>query len=604
LGCFGNPSASGGLTNPANWGNELRLTNNSFNILNAANAGGWFLGDYEGLVSAGGNFEAFFSQAGSPFPQSSIFSRQILDGPGSTPASRSGSPGSPTSAAPAGNPDSGVSGPHTPVWPLPSGQSSDPSGFLTPVSYPVDKAPDAVAVGDFNNDGIPDLVISNAKSNDVSLLLGNGDGTFQPAQNIAVGKNPEGVAVGDFNGDGNLDIVTANGDGTITVLPGKGNGTFRPPETLMLPNVVANQFAQFPRARAIAVGDLNGDGKLDLVVSTFIFVSSTDKEYVDVFLGNGDGTFQDAIVTPTNGSFGGGIALADFNHDGKLDVVTSNENSLGRIPVLLGNGDGTFQETSDPNIGAFPETSVAVGDFNHDGNADLVVSGFSFFPFQNFVSVLLGQGNGTFQAPQKLSLSAESTAVAVADFNRDGNLDIVTAIASNNFPNPGAVSVFLGNGQGGFQSALNFSSGVVFASALAVGDFNRDGFPDLVMTDGSFNTATSNTVTVLINSGSWPALTITATTTAPALTTSAGPAALLTGSAPNANVSASSSATLTPSASASSQTANLSSAVLFWADPTADQLLDRMALWFGTPPAVDDWADPVLSDSFVDPFKR
>jgi hypothetical protein len=321
------------------------------------------------------------------------------------------------------------------------------------------------------------------------------------------------VAVGDFNRDGNLDIVTANGDGTITVLSGKGNGNFRPPETLMLPNVVAKQFAQSPIA--IAVGDLNGDGKLDLVVSTEIFVSSTDKEYVDVFLGNGDGTFQDAIVTPTNGSFGGGIALADFNHDGKLDVVTSNENSLGRIPMLLGNGDGTFQETSDPNIGDSPGTSVAVGDFNHDGNADLAVSGFGSF-FRGFVSVLLGQGNGTFQAPQKLSVGAHfPAAVAVADFNRDGNLDIVTA----NDTNPGTVSVFLGDGQGGFQSALNFPSGVVFASGLAVGDFNRDGFPDVAITDGSFNTATSNTVAVLINSGSWPALT---TATSPAAMT--GPA--------------------------------------------------------------------------------
>jgi len=164
---------------------------------------------------------------------------------------------------------------------------------------------------------------------------------------------------------------------------------------------------------------------------------------------------------------------------------------------------------------------VAVGDFNHDGNADLAVSGFGGFGsfFQGFISVLLGQGNGTFQAPQKLLVSDVPGPMAVADFNRDGNLDIVTAIGTN-------VSVFLGNGQGGFQSALNFSSGVAFASGLAVGDFDRDGFPDLVMTDGSFNTATSNTVTVLINSGSWPALTIPATPAAPALTPTASPAAV------------------------------------------------------------------------------
>ena len=164
---------------------------------------------------------------------------------------------------------------------------------------------------------------------------------------------------------------------------------------------------------------------------------------------------------------------------------------------------------------------MAVGDFNHDGNADLAVSGFGGFGsfFQGFISVLLGQGNGTFQAPQKLLVSDVPGPMAVADFNRDGNLDIVTAIGTN-------VSVFLGNGQGGFQSALNFSSGVAFASGLAVDDFNRDGFPDLVMTDGSFKTATSNTVAVLINSGSWPALTIPATPAAPALTPATNPASV------------------------------------------------------------------------------
>jgi len=193
--------------------------------------------------------------------------------------------------------------------------------------------------------------------------------------------------------------------------------------------------------------------------------------------------------------------------------------------MLLGNGDGTFQETSDPNIGDSPGTSVAVGDFNHDGNADLAVSGFGHF-FQGFVSVLLGQGNGTFQAPQKLLVSDVPGPMAVADFNRDGNLDIVTANDTNNFPNPGTVSVFLGNGQGGFPSVLNFSSGVVFASGMAVGDFNRDGFPDVAITDDSFNTAASNTVAVLINSGSWPALTITATPATPALTPTASPAAV------------------------------------------------------------------------------
>jgi hypothetical protein len=504
---FGNPEGSGGLTNPANWGNELRLSGGSSNLLNAPiTEKGLFLGDYQGLAAAGSGFDAFFSQAGSVFPQASVFSRQIVVGPPGPPA-----------PAPATTPPTVVSLPPS---------APPPTGFLAPASYPVDQAPDAVAVGDVTNNGIPDLVVANSASNSVSVLLGNGDGTFQPELKSTVGKGPRSVAVGDFNGDGNLDIVTAN-QNDISVLLGTGKGTFGSANTFTLPNAIDNQAAQIPLA--VAVGDLNHDGKLDLVVAATAVFPGGNKGFLDVLLGQGDGTFKVGSITPINSSFPRGpegfpveIALADINGDGIPDVVTSNPTSGlafqngggGSISVLLGNGDGTFRETNDAYVGVSVVTSVAVGDFNNDHIPDLVVNGFA--PGGSAVSVLLGNGNGTFQAPQLLLPGAQVLSVGVGDFNRDGNLDIVTA-------NFGTVSVLLGNGNGTFQAPLNFSAGVSVPGALAVADFNRDGFPDLTVTNLSFpNGSVGNSVAVLINSGSWPAVSIASA--APTLAASAGPA--------------------------------------------------------------------------------
>jgi hypothetical protein len=509
---FGNPQGSGGLTNPAKWGNELRLTSASFNILNGPVAEGPFLGDYQGLTAAGSNFLAFFAQAGSPFPQASTFSRQLLVGPPGPPAPAPASTPAPT------------------VVSLPPSASPPPTGFLTPASYPVDQAPDAVAVGDFTNNGITDLVVANSASSTVSVLLGNGDGTFRAAQSYAVGASPVAVAVGDFDGDGTFDIVTANSaltafaaGGTVSVLLGNGDGTFKKAQTFALPNVILNQAQQAPLA--VALGDVDHDGTLDLVITAAVNFFGGRKGFVDVLLGQGDGTFRVGSITPINSDlradFGPiGIALADFNGDGNLDLATANPTDDASVPggsgisVLLGNGDGTFQETSDPNVGATVITSVAVGDLNHDHVPDLVVNGVAVIggTSQSVVSVLLGRGNGTFQAPQLLNAGA--AAVALGDFNRDGNLDIAT-------PN----LVFQGNGDGTFQAPLSFASGTNNPTALAVADFNRDGFPDLAVTDSN-----SNTVQVLINSATWPATAAVAT----ALTSSVTPVTLLTStSSPN-----------------------------------------------------------------------
>jgi hypothetical protein len=222
--------------------------------------------------------------------------------------------------------------------------------------------------------------------------------------------------------------------------------------------------------------------------------------------------------------------LADLNGDGNLDVVTANPTTNvpllpgggASISVLLGNGDGTFRETSDANVGVTETSSVAVGDFNNDHIPDIVVNGDIPAPvvggFGFGVSVLLGNGNGTFQVPQVLLLGAQIASVAVGDFNRDRNLDIVTG----NFG--GTVSVLLGNGNGTFQAPLSFSSGVGNPAALAVADFNRDGFPDLAVTNFFTNGSVGNSVALLINSGLWAALSIAPA--APGLATSASPAAV------------------------------------------------------------------------------
>jgi hypothetical protein len=345
-------------------------------------------------------------------------------------------------------------------------------------------------------------------------------------------------------------------------------------------------------------------------------------------LGQGDGSFKVGSITPINASFPlsfealGGlpeeIALADFNGDGNLDVVTANPTpgfSASSISVLLGNGDGTFRETSDANVGVADVNSVAVGDFNNDHIPDLVVNGFFGVPVTggikvvNGVSVLLGNGDGTFQAPQLLvlgtQLGAQVASVAVGDFNRDGNLDIVTGSFG------GTVSVLLGNGNGTFQAPLNFSTGVGNPAALAVADFNHDGFPDLAVTDFFSNFVVGNSVKLLLNSGTWPAPATMATVSTNVSSQPANVPPLLTGSATPASQPANPAA-LSSSASAPSQAANPSSAVLFWAGPTAaDQLFaglgveDQIALWFSTPPpSADDWADAAFFHAFLDPFKK
>jgi FG-GAP-like repeat/FG-GAP repeat len=315
-----------------------------------------------------------------------------------------------------------------------------------------------VVTGDFNGDGKLDLAVANTG---VSILLGNGNGTFRPHVDYTTGNGPASVAVGDFNSDGKLDLVVANNGGDVSILLGNGNGTFRPHVDYTTGNSPAS----------VAVGDFNGDGKLDLAVANS--GASNGISNVSVLLGKGDGTF-DAAVNYSAGFGANSVAVGDFNRDGRLDLVVSNFGT-GNVIVLLGKGDGTFQTPVD--YGTFIPVSVAVGDLNGDGKLDLAVASI---PPGNVgpgtVSILLGNGNGTFQSAVDYSVGSNLSAVALGDFNGDGKLDLAVANSG------GDVSILLGKGDGTFQPPIDYIANL-YSYSIALGDFNRDGRLDLAVAD-------------------------------------------------------------------------------------------------------------------------
>jgi VCBS repeat protein/Big-like domain-containing protein len=319
------------------------------------------------------------------------------------------------------------------------------------------------AVGDFNQDGIPDLAVVNANSNNLSVLLGNGNGTFKPQVLYAVGAAPAAVVVGDFNGDGFLDLAVVNSSpnsNNVSVLLGNGDGTFQ--------SQVVYQVGNSPWA--IAAGDFNGDGIPDLVVANSDQIGS-----VSVLLGNGDGTFQPQAAYPT-GSFPDALVLADFNNDGILDIATADSGD-NDISILLGNGDGTFAAPAVYAVGVSPY-AIAAGDFNGDGYPDLITANYS----SNTVSVLLGNGDGTFQAQVPYSTGSHPAQVTTGNFNNDDILDVAVANSGDN-----TVSLLLGKGDGTFKPQTSYPVGHTPSAIVAV-DLNGDGLVDLAVTNFADNT--------------------------------------------------------------------------------------------------------------------
>jgi hypothetical protein len=331
-------------------------------------------------------------------------------------------------------------------------------GFGLASSPPTGYNPHSMTVGDFNGDGKLDLAVANACGSDpncgsestLSVLLGDGRGNFTLASSPVVGGWPWSVAVGDFNGDGKLDLAVANqSSNTVSVLLGDGTGKF----------TLASSPATDYGPSSVAVGDFNGDGKLDLAVVNLCGIDPTCSGSfpgtVSILLGDGTGNFTLASSPPTSYA-PYSVAVGDFNRDGKLDLAVANSGD-GTVSVLLGDGTGNFTLASSAATGAQPE-SVAVGDFNGDGKLDMAVVN----RVSGTVSILLGDGTGSFALASSVGIGLWSDSVAVGDFNGDGKLDLAVS----------GISILLGDGAGNFALA---SSAGNLVGPLAVGDFNGDG---------------------------------------------------------------------------------------------------------------------------------
>lgn len=339
--------------------------------------------------------------------------------------------------------------------------------FARPVNYLVlGASPQSVAAGDFNNDKLPDLVTANQQSNNISVLLGNGDGTFATARNYPVDRGPTYAGVGDFNNDSNLDIVVAaRGSNSLALLLGNGDGTFRD----------AVYFFAGQAPVHIAVGDFDDNGTLDAAVAL------VETSNISVLLGNGDGTFRPPVLL-LSGQRPECVQIADVNRDGWLDLTTAHSFE-NHGSVLLGNGDGTFRQRIVHN-GIDQQRCNLVDDFNDDERPDVVATNLS----RDQVSIFLGSGDATFFSRREFAVGTRPNSLGSGDFNADGRVDLVVANSGSN-----NASLLLGNGNGTFRTAVNYlaDSG---PSGLIVGDWNFDGLPDVAISN-----ANSNTVSILLN---------------------------------------------------------------------------------------------------------
>ncbi len=348
--------------------------------------------------------------------------------------------------------------------------------FSPSVNYPTGSSPQAVAIGDLNQDGKPDLAVVNAGNDTVSVLLGAGSGSFGTATDFPVGSVPVSVAIWDLNGDGMADLAVANASGnSVSVLLNAGGGTFGP--TTDVPVGVGPY--------SVAIGDLNLDGKPDLAVANFFFNT------VSILLGDGAGSFGAPAAFPAgNGSET--VAIGDLNLDGKPDLAVANfyDNT---VSILLGDGTGSFGAATAFAVGS-GATFVAIGDLNLDGKPDLAVAN----AYTSDVSILLGDGSGSVGAARRLPVGAGPQTIEIGDFNGDGKPDLAVAYTLRNM-----VSTLLGDGTGLFAAPADFAggSGSSYFDLLAIGDLNLDGKVDLAVVNSG-----SDTVSILLNTTSMPSL--------------------------------------------------------------------------------------------------
>jgi len=320
---------------------------------------------------------------------------------------------------------------------------------------------------DFNNDGNLDVAIADQVNSKVDIMLGAADGTFQPASRFRA-EIATGIAAGDLNGDGKVDLVVTRfqDPGNIGIYFGNGDGTFH----------LSTTATNGRQPIGVAIADLNGDGHSDFAVANSNTAGTAGN--IMVFLNHGDGTFASPVRYGSTGH-PWSITAGDLNGDGHVDLVVTKDNYAGAsgkntLAILLNNGDGSFVNLANYSIG-IEVMSAAIGDLNHDGKPDLAVADDSR------LTVLLGNGDGTFGTPTfyKQSLGQAPNSVVIADFNLDGTPDL--AIGMLNGESIANTAIFYGNGDGTFQTPLPINAHLEGGNSMVSGDFDHDGAPDLAM---------------------------------------------------------------------------------------------------------------------------
>lgn len=343
-------------------------------------------------------------------------------------------------------------------------------------------SPKDVAIGDFNNDGLPDLAVASLRCNKaqdprcdpssrdgmVSLLVGDGRGGFEEFVQSERVRSPYGVpgaakaiVAADFDKDGNLDVAVGI-SGKVVVRRGRGDFQLYSPKIISLGGAEPTD---------LAVGDFNGDGNVDIVTADL-------GDNVFLLLGDGEGSFRTPAKSPV-GNAPQGLVVADLNSDGNLDVATANTDKEETVSVLLGDGTGEFAVSHiqlDTTV-----RGIAAADFDGDGNMDLAVVS----PVDDAVIVLLGNGDGDFNVAGRFNAGQDPIRIAAADLNRDGNADAAVV-------NSKGLTVLRGSGNGALRIANSFETGKT-PVGLAIGDLNHDRKLDVVVANQS-----SNDVTILL----------------------------------------------------------------------------------------------------------
>lgn len=352
-------------------------------------------------------------------------------------------------------------------------QAATAVSFSPKVDYGVGSSPGGVTSADFNDDGWLDLAVANMLSNNVSVLLNKGDGTYLVAVNYPVGSQPWAIAPYDFDRNGSVDLAVTNTDSdNISILLGNGDGTFQGQKTVAV--------GDYPMS--IDIGDFNRDSKMDLAVG------NCWSENISILYNDGNGNFQVKGTYPAGGQLRG-VTVADLNNDTYLDLATSPYE--GFVSVYLGswdagNNDLVFGNYVTYQTGSSGAYGIVSDDFNGDNVLDLAVANWN----NTCVSVLLGNGDGTYRAGVNYTVGTNPSFITSADLNLDGKIDLAVSNGGS-----GSVSVLTGNGDGSFQiPPINYGVGSSPYGGVASADYNRDGLPDLAVSNGE-----STSISVLTN---------------------------------------------------------------------------------------------------------